>query len=81
MEVRLLINENNLAVIKNGEYSFTFFNLLEEFLNSKENKDKLSRIEISQAIFYELALFIKEGADSDAKIDDDDSYDDLTDSD
>lgn len=81
MEVKLLINENNVAVLSNGEHSFTLFNLLEEFLQSPENRDKLSRIEISQAIFYELALFIKEGADRDVEIDFDDSYDDLTDSD
>ena len=81
MAVRLLIYENNVAVVKEGEQTLTIFNLLEEFLHSPENRERLGRVEISQAIFYELALFIKEGADSDVEVDFNDSYDDLTDSD
>ena len=62
-----------MLIVKQGEEQKSLFNLLNEFLKSEtNNRDNLGRVEIAQAVFYDLALFIKDGEYDNEEIQDSD---------
>ena len=74
--MELQITEANVLIIKQGEAQKSLFNLLNEFYKSEtNNRDNFGRVEIAQAVFYDLALFIKDGEYDNEEIQDSDDND------